>query len=100
MYKDKQKQREAQRERQRRYRSKRNVTPKPEDVTPNVTPFVESPSVTPFVSDQEFTRLLASLPPGSPTNRVSKPRDADYVPLCDTTRKFIEEGGLSQAKGE
>ena len=42
-------------------------------------------------SDERFTRLMASLPLGSPTYPVSKPGDADYVPMCETTRKWVKE---------
>lgn len=43
------------------------------------------------VSDQDFTRLMATLPPGSSTVRVSKPGDADYEPQCETTEVHLEE---------
>lgn len=54
----------------------------------------------PRVSDQDFTRRLATLPPGSPTVRVSKPGDTDYVPQCETMKAFIEDKpkSLSSAK--
>jgi len=42
-------------------------------------------------SDQDFTRLLATLPPGSPAVRVSKPGDEDYTPQCETTKTWVEQ---------
>lgn len=47
------------------------------------------------VSDAEFTRLLSQAGPGHV--RVSKPGDEDYVPQCETTRKWIEGGALCQS---
>lgn len=44
------------------------------------------------ISDQDFTRALAQAGPGHV--RVSKPGDEDYEPQCETSRKFIEGGGL------
>jgi len=87
MYKDKAKQREANRERQRRYKAKQKALPK-QGVTGKALP---SQGITEYtrVSDQDFTRLLAQVGPGHV--RVSKPGDEDYVPMCETTRRFVDE---------
>lgn len=85
MYKDKDKQKEANRQAKARQRAKQGMTSEgmtQQGMTDNS-----------MVSDQEFTSLLASLPSNSPTYRVSKPGDADYVPMCETTRRFIKHGG-------
>jgi len=50
-------------------------------------------------SDQDFTKLLVTLPSGSPTYRVSKPGDEDYVPMCETTRRYIEDEGRTEVRG-
>jgi len=78
MYKDKDKQREAQRERTRRYRDKHNVTPV--TVTPEI---IVKSLVTPQPERTEHGFI-----------RVSKPGDADYVPQCETTRAFVEDGSM------
>jgi len=87
MYKDKDKQREANRDRLRRYRAKQKALPN-QGVTEGVTKteYLE-------VSDQDFVRLLATVPPGTPNIRVSKPGDSDYVSICETTRRYINGQG-------
>ena len=42
------------------------------------------------VLDLDFTQALAQASPGYV--RVSKPGDEDYVPMCETSRRFIEGG--------
>ena len=42
-------------------------------------------------SDQDLTRLMAKAGPGHV--RVSKPGDDDYVPMCETTRRYIDGRG-------
>ena len=46
-------------------------------------------SYEPGACDGDFTRLLTA-DAGLPIVRVSKPGDDDYVPMCETTRKYIE----------
>jgi hypothetical protein len=81
VYKDKDKQREANRRAQAKFKAKKVLVG--QGITDEVLPEY------PRVSDQDFTRRLATLPPGSPTVRVSKPGDADYEPQCETTKAFI-----------
>jgi hypothetical protein len=38
-------------------------------------------------TDQEFTKTMTQAKPGHV--RVSKPGDADYKPLCETTRRWM-----------
>jgi len=89
MYKDKEKQREADRERQRRYRrDKKGVTITKADrgvtIADRHTDISDINTVMVIhqrgldikdrlESDQRFTRLLATVPPGTPNQRVSKP---------------------------
>ena len=40
------------------------------------------------LSDQDFTKLLAQAGPGHVP--VSKPGDEDYVPMCETTRRYLD----------
>lgn len=46
--------------------------------------------------DLDFTRLMAIAKPGHV--RVSKPGDSDYVPMCETTRRFITQQPLMMSK--
>ena len=46
-------------------------------------------------SDQDFTRLMATCQ-CTEHQRVSKPGDEDYKPLCETSRRFMEGGGLKK----
>lgn len=78
-------QREYMRKRSKKHRN--NSRSKVEGLTPY-----------PRVSDQDFTRLLATLPPGSPTVRVSKPGDVDYEPQCETTKAFVEGKTVTKAE--
>ena len=80
MYKDKDRQRAANRRAQAKFKAKQGITQK----------VLPEQGITRHVSDQEFTMLLATVPPGTPNQRVSKPGDADYEPQCETTRAFIE----------
>ena len=122
MYKDKEKQRLANKERQRRYKARhKGVTS--EGVTQGVTAMIEDvrknggeytfktvkgeiqdvhhtkgkrskyidAQGNANVPDAEFTRLLSNAGPGHV--RVSKPGDADYVPMCETTRRFCQGRG-------
>lgn len=41
------------------------------------------------ISDQDFTRLLSKA--GLGHKRVYKLGDEDYVPQCETTRRYIDE---------
>ena len=80
MYKDKDRQREANRERQRRYKAKQKALP--EGVT---SEGVTGQGVTGIVAgypDPVFTQLLAKADPAV-CRPVSKPGDADYVPMCE-----------------
>jgi len=90
MYKDKDKQREANRKAQAKFKAK--------GITEGITGqgIIDTKRVIPkypSISDAEFTRLLATVPPGTPNQRVSKPGDADYVPMCETTRRCIDGQG-------
>lgn len=87
MYKDPDKQREAGRERARRYREAHQKALLSEGVTEGMTEIMADKGRHKIVSDTEFTRLMFQARPGHV--RVSKPGDADYVPQCETTRRFI-----------
>jgi len=87
MYKDPDKQREANRKAQAKFKAKgitEGITGQGITDTKRVIPKY------PSISDAEFTRLLASVPPGTPNIRVSKPGDADYVPHSEITRAYIQ----------
>ena len=42
-------------------------------------------------SGEAFTKLMATLSANSPNYPVSKPSDTDYVPMCETTKKWVKE---------
>jgi len=104
MYKDKDRQREANRQAKARQRAKQGMTSEGmtnEGMTGNMT--IETlikmdagcgdkltHGVTGIVAgypDPVFTQLLAKADPAM-CRPVSKPGDADYVPMCETTRNF------------
>jgi len=81
MYKDKDKQREAQRNWVQQKRAKEQGST---EGSTGIAGIVEG------YPDPVFTSLIAKAKPG--LRRVSKPGDADYVPMCETSRRFMEDG--------
>ena len=91
MYKDKNKQREANKERQRRYKDRQKALPEQgvtsqkallsEGVTREALPEDIHPDLPACVKPERTA--LGNI-------RVSKPGDDDYVPMCETTRAFID----------
>lgn len=103
VYKDKDKQREANRQASQRRRDMLKGMATQGVMDAGVTVINKQPNVIPKyprVSDQDFTRHLATLPPGSPTVRVSKPGDDDYEPQCETTKAFVEGQTLAHLEGK
>ena len=79
MYKDKDKQREANKLQMQRARAAKG----------NTKQLVgQSNTSYPRVTDQDFTKLIAGAGPNHV--RASKPGDADYEPMCETTKAFVE----------
>jgi len=85
-YKDEDRQREANREAMRRSRAKGITNAPPLGITEQgITKPKRGKDIKDRLeSDQRFTRLLATVPPGTPNQRVSKPGDEDYKPMCET----------------
>ena len=89
MYKDKDKQREANRQAKQKQRQGMTKGMTSEGMTQSKTDIRVIPKHKgPTLSDPEFIRLLATVPPGTPNHRVSKPGDDDYVPQCETTKDY------------
>ena len=84
MYKDKDRQRQANRKAQARFKAKAKGITEQGITNEGITDWTE-------ISDADFIRLLAKA--GHKVYRVSKPGDADYVPMCETTRRFCQGRG-------
>ena len=106
-YKDKDKQREADRDRQRRYRETHPVRGKRRDEgvtnsgcdTKGVTitkadSHINASGINVVKALHQITTKPERTAQGN--IRVSKPGDADYVPQCETTRAFENDGCLSK----
>ena len=84
MYKDKDRQREAVKQATKRYRAKGATPGITTKVLPEGITFDDKGDV--HVPDKVFTKLMAQAKPDHV--RVSLPGDADYKPLCATTREW------------
>ena len=92
MYKDKNKQKETQRERQRRYRRDQNTRRDKQGVTqPTCDQIVDvlhaKVLANPKVKLKPERTALGNI-------RVSKPGDADYVPMCEITKNIWKNGTI------
>jgi len=88
-YKDKDRQREANAERQRRYKAKHKALPK--GVTSEGVTIGALPNETTDISAvKALHRLIGPERTAQGNIWLSKPGDDDYVPMCRTTKAFVD----------